>query len=339
MSITVIRPGLASTFQDCGRHGHQHLGVPVGGAMDLRAHQLANLIAGNRHDLATLEITLMGPTLRFDAPACIALAGADLSPTINGTPAPMGRPLVMHAGDILSFGERRNGVRCYLAWHGGIALPSVLGSQSTYLRGALGGFQGRALRKEDILPLNLALRADTLDALAEDLDRMSIYLPSTLANNPRAHLRVMRGPHTGLFTEDALRALFNSPYRITNESDRMGFRLQGPALPVLENRQLLSEGATFGSIQVPADGLPIVLMADRQSIGGYPKIGHVATVDLPQLAQCMPGEEVRFEEIGLAQAQQLDNLREQALARLSASLDGLRKLVERCVADAPDASP
>lgn len=337
MSITVIRPGLSSTFQDCGRHGFQHLGVPVGGAMDLRAHQLANLIAGNTGDPATLEITLIGPTLRFDAAACIALAGADLSPTINGEPAPLGRPLLMREGDVLAFGERRNGVRCYLAWHGGIALAQVLGSQSTYLRGAMGGFHGRALRKGDVLPLNRPLRDDTLDALATELNRLSIYLPATLANNPRRHLRVIRGPHTPLFTEDALAALLGSTYRIANESDRMGYRLHGPALRVRENRQLLSEGATFGSIQVPSDGLPIVLMADRQSIGGYPKIAHVATADLPQLAQHMPGEEIRFEEIGLAQAQQLDNLREQALARLSASLGGLRQRIEQCVADSAPA--
>lgn len=330
MSVTVIRPGLASTFQDCGRHGHQHLGVPVGGAMDQRTHQLANLIAGNERDMATLEITLLGPTLRFETPACIALAGADLSPAVNGEPAPMGRPLVMRAGDVLSFGPRRSGVRCYLAWHGGIALPHVLGSQSTYLRGGLGGFHGRALRKGDVLPLNAPLRCDMLEALARDLGQTSIYLPSTLANNPRARLRIMRGPHTGLFTDEALRALFGKPYRIANESDRMGYRLQGPPLSVRESRQLLSEGASFGSIQVPADGQPIVLMADRQSIGGYPKIGHVATVDLPQLAQSMPGETVWFEEIGLAQAQQLDNLREQALGRLRASLEGLRKRIRQC---------
>lgn len=332
MSITVIRPGLSSTFQDSGRHGYQHLGVPVGGAMDQRAHQLANLIAGNEHDMATLEITLIGPTLRFDSPACIALAGADLSPTINGAAAPLGRPLILRAGDTLSFGERRSGVRCYLAWHGGVALPEVLGSQSTYLRGGLGGFEGRALRKGDVLPLNAPLRADTLDTLDAELGQHSIYLPSTLANNPRTRLRIMRGPHTGLFTDEALQALFSSAYRIANESDRMGYRLQGPTLQVRENRQLLSEGASFGSIQVPSDGLPIVLMADRQSIGGYPKIGHIATVDLPQLAQHMPGEEIRFEEIGLAQAQQLDNLREQALDRLKATLDGLRKRIAQYVA-------
>lgn len=335
MSVTVIRPGLASTFQDCGRHGHQHLGMPVGGAMDLRAHQLANLIAGNAADVATLEITLLGPTLRFDAPALIAMAGADLSPRLNGLPAALGRPLVVHAGDILSFGERRNGVRCYLAWHGGIDLPWVMGSQSTYLRGGLGGFEGRALRKDDVLHMKSALRPDALEALENDLNARAIYLPATLANNPRPALRVMRGPHTPLFTEEAWNDFLNSSYRIANESDRMGYRLQGPTLALKENRQLLSECATFGSIQVPADGLPIVLMADRQSIGGYPKIGHVATVDLPQLAQQMPGEEIRFEEISLAQAQQLDNLREEALARLESSLEGMRARIARCVAGAP----
>ena|SRR5690606_10582573 len=334
MSITVIRPGLASTYQDCGRHGYQYLGIPVGGAMDLRAHQLANLIAGNTRDLATLEITLIGPTLRFDASAVIAMAGADLSPSLNGEPAPLGRPLVVRAGDTLSFGDRRNGVRCYLAWHGGIDLPPVMGSQSTWLRGQLGGFQGRALAKGDVLPLATQLREDALDALAADLDAMSIYLPATLANNPRERLRVMRGPHTGLFTVESIRALLTSSFRIANESDRMGYRLQGPSLHLIENRQLLSEGATFGSIQVPSDGQPIVLMADRQSIGGYPKIGHVATVDLPQLAQKMPGEEVLFEEISLAQAQQLDNLREQALGRLAASLEPMRRRIANCVVTA-----
>lgn len=325
MSITVLRPGLATTFQDCGRHGHQHLGLPVGGAMDLRAHQLANLIAGNEQDMATLEITLMGPTLRFEAPACIALAGGDLSPTLNGAPAALGRPLVVRPGDVLSFGARRSGVRCYLACHGGFELPAVLGSQSTYLRGALGGFHGRALRKGDALPLCAMLPAETLNALAADLNDIAIYLPSTLANNPRARVRVMRGPHTDLFTDEALGAFFNTPYRIANESDRMGYRLRGEQLPLRENKQLLSEGATFGSIQVPADGLPIILMADRQSIGGYPKIGHVATVDLPQLAQCMPGEEICFEEVSLTQARKLDRQREQALARLRDSLDDLRQ--------------
>ena len=327
MSITVIRPGLNSIFQDSGRHGHQHLGVPVGGAMDLRAHHLANLIAGNSTDMATLEITLVGPELRFDAAACIALTGGDLSPALNGQPIPMGRPLIVREGDTLSFGARRMGVRTYLAWHGGIDLPSVLGSQSTYLRGGLGGFQGRALQKGDVLPLKVALPAQALDTLESELSDIYIYLPATLVSNPRERLRVVRGSHTELFTEAAVEALLTGDYRISNQSDRMGYRLEGPALPLRENRQLLSEGATFGSIQVPADGAPIVLMADRQSIGGYPKIAHVAMVDLPQLAQCMPGDIVRFEEIDLSTAQQLDMQRERALAELKDALTPIRERI------------
>lgn len=332
MSITVIRPGLASTFQDLGRHGYQHLGVPVSGAMDPRAHQLANLIAGNEGDTATLEITLMGPTLRFDAPACIAVAGADLSPRVNQEPVPMSRPLILRSGDVLSFGARRHGMRCYLAWHGGIDLPRVMGSQSTHVRSGVGGFQGRALRKGDVLTLKTPLRDDTLDSLGAELRQIPIYLPSTLAHNPRPRIRVVRGPHTRLFTERALHDFLNTEYRIANESDRMGYRLLGPELPLREAQQLLSEGASFGSIQVPADGLPIILMADRQSIGGYPKIAHVITVDLPQLAQCMPGESICFEEIGLAQAQHLDMLREEALAGLRRSLGELRSRIARGVA-------
>src|SRR5690606_13117245 len=154
----------------------------------------------------------------------------------------------------------------YLAWHGGVALPHVMGSQSTYLRGRLGGFQGRALQKGDVLPLNITLEADASEELDRALWDISIYLPATLAYNPRERLRVMRGPHTEVFTDEALRSFFNSDYRISNQSDRMGYRLEGRNLPLRENKQLLSEGATFGSIQVPADGLPIVLMAeDRKS--------------------------------------------------------------------------
>lgn len=331
MSITVIRPGLACTFQDLGRHGYQDLGVPVCGAMDTRAHQLANIIAGNSRDTATLEVTLVGPVLRFDVPACIALAGADLSPQVNDRPVPMGRPLVLRAGDVLSFGQRRHGTRSYIAWHGGVALPEVLGSQSTYVRGRIGGFRGRALAKGDVVPLNVGIDDDKTEALGRALSETTIYLPSTLAPNPRSHLRVLRGPHTALFTDEALRSLYNAEFRIAQESDRMGYRLQGPALRLKQEGQLLSEAATIGSIQVPADGQPIVLMAERQSIGGYPKIAHVATVDLPQLAQCMPGDTVRFEEIGLAQAQQLDNLREHALDRLRSSLRGMRETIEQAI--------
>lgn len=331
MSITIIRPGMASTFQDLGRHGHQHLGVPVSGAMDPRAHQLANLIAGNECDTATLEVTLVGPELRFNTSCCIALAGADLDARVNGSTVPMYRPLIMRAGDVLSFGERRSGTRCYIAWHGGLDLPRVMGSQSTWVRGSLGGFQGRALQRGDTIGLNARLRAPACPELQVHLAKMAIYLPGPLTAGPRACLRVLKGPHTELFTPQARQALFNHDYRIASDSDRMGYRLQGPLLPLLAGRQLPSEGASFGSIQVTSAGLPIVLMADRQSVGGYPKIGHIATVDLPQLAQCMPGEHLRFEEVDLAQAQQLDLRREQAFNGLRNSLAALRARIRDCI--------
>lgn len=329
MSITVIKPGLLSSFQDLGRFGHQHLGVPVGGAMDGRAHRLANLLAGNTGDEATLEVTLVGPTLRFDAAGCIAISGAHLSPTLNQQPIPNNRPLIVRAGDVLAFGARTAGLRSYIAWNGGIALPSVLGSRSTYLRGGFGGFHGRALRKGDVLNMLGELDASALDDLEQELWRIKVYLPAILGLVPRASIRVMRGAHTPLFTDGSIADFFAGEYRIGPQSERMGYRLQGAQLLLKSSTQLLSEATSFGSIQVPPDGNPIILMADRQTTGGYAKIGHVATVDLPVIAQCMPGETLSFTEIALTQAQRLDSQREEAFAQLHRNLSPLRALFER----------
>ncbi len=329
MSITVIKPGLLSSFQDLGRFGHQHLGVPVGGAMDGRAHRLANLLAGNTGDEATLEVTLVGPTLRFDAAGCIAISGAHLSPTLNQQPIPNNRPLIVRAGDVLAFGARTNGLRSYIAWNGGIALPSVLGSRSTYLRGGFGGFHGRALRKGDVLNMLGELDASALDDMEQELWKIKVYLPAILGLVPRASIRVMRGAHTPLFTDGSIADFFAGEYRIGPQSERMGYRLQGAQLLLKSSTQLLSEATSFGSIQVPPDGNPIILMADRQTTGGYAKIGHVATVDLPVIAQCMPGENLSFTEIALTQAQRLDSQREEAFAQLHRNLSPLRALFQR----------
>ncbi|NYT75514.1 biotin-dependent carboxyltransferase family protein [Alcaligenaceae bacterium] len=327
MSITVIKPGLLSTFQDSGRLGHQHLGVPVSGAMDTRAHRLANLLAGNNADEATLEITLTGPELHFDAPACIAISGARLSPSLNGQAVPNDRPLVVSAGDRLTFGARQSGVRAYLAWHGGVEILPVLGSRSTYVRGGFGGLDGRALKKGDTLTLRRSLQQHDLQALDRELWHIKIYLPAILGLQPRAALRLLRGPHTGLFTEAAIDTLFSAEYRVSPDSERMGYRLQGPLLPLKQATQLLSEPTGFGAIQVPADGQPIILMADRQTTGGYAKIGHVATVDLPLVAQCLPGEKLKFTECTLEQAQRLDAQREAAFEQLNQMLAPVRALL------------
>lgn len=329
MSITVIKPGLLSSFQDLGRFGHQHLGVPVGGAMDSRAHRLANLLVGNTQDEATLEVTLVGPTLRFEAAGCIAISGAQLNPTLNEQPIPNNRPIIVRPGDVLAFGARTAGLRSYIAWNGGIALPSVLGSRSTYLRGGFGGFHGRALRKGDVFNMLGDLEASPLDDLEQELWSIKVYLPAILGLIPRASIRVMRGMHTKLFTDSSIADFFAGEYRISPQSERMGYRLQGPQLSLKSSTQLLSEATSFGSIQVPPDGNPIILMADRQTTGGYAKIGHVATVDLPVIAQCMPGETLRFTEIALDQAQQLDSQREEAFERLQQALAPLRALLER----------
>ncbi|AHV93538.1 biotin-dependent carboxyltransferase family protein [Bordetella holmesii] len=326
MSITVLKPGMLSTFQDEGRYGYQHQGIPVAGAMDERAHRLANLLAGNSAQPATLEITLTGPTLRFDSAACFALAGADLDATLDGKPLCMHRPLIARPGSVLAFGAPVQGARSYLAVYGGFALDPVMDSSSTYLRSGFGGWQGRALRKDDRVGLARPLRAqsDVLDPLAQALWDTRIYLPATLRNTPRDVLRVLPGPHWAEFSERTRTDFLSQAFRISAQSDRMGYRLQGPSLLMEQPRQILSEATCFGTIQVPAGGEAIVLMADRQTTGGYPKLAQIASVDLPSLAQRMPGEQVRFALIELEQAQELDAARARAFDELHAGLQSLR---------------
>ena len=328
MSIHVIKPGMLSTFQDLGRTGYQHLGVPVAGAMDARAHRLANLLAGNAQDMATMEITVSGPVLRFDQPACIAICGADLSPHLRNKPIPLNRPIALKAGSELSFGERRHGARCYLAVFGGFAVANVLGSASTYLRSSMGGWHGRALRKGDQLELNTNLMSSGLTALSRKLWDIEVYLPAALASTPRRTVRIVKGPQWKEFSPESCAAMITQPFRISPDSERMGYRLQGPAITLSEPRQMISEATSFGTIQVPSGGQPIVLMADRQTTGGYPKIANVAAVDLPLLAQMLPGDTVRFEPISLDHAQELDANREVAFIKLNDQLEPLRQVLQ-----------
>lgn len=327
MTISVLKPGLQSSFQDLGRLGHQHLGVPVSGAMDARAHRLANLLAGNADDEATLEITLTGPTLRFESATCIAISGAALSPTLNGQAVPNNRPLIVQAGDILAFGARETGLRAYLAVHGGFDLVPVLGSRSTFLRGRLGGLEGRALIKGDRIALRHTLCSRNLAALSDDIWSIKIYLPAMLGLAIRSDIRVVAGPHIDRFTSASIEQFFQSAYQVSPQSERMGYRLKGAPLLLENTTQIMSESTSFGTIQVPPDGQPIILMADRQTTGGYVKVAHVATVDLPLIAQTMPGESLKFHDITLAQAQRLDNEREQAFGRLYQGLAPLREVL------------
>jgi biotin-dependent carboxylase-like uncharacterized protein len=329
MSMIVKRPGLLSTFQDCGRWGYQHLGVSVTGAMDVQSHRMANLIAGNTEDVATLEITLMGPTLTFTQACCICLTGAQMNARINDRLAPRYRPLIVRPSDTLAFEAASEGTRAYLAVHGGFDLPVVMDSQSTYLRAGLGGWHGRALAKGDEVALRTPLAGNNSDltALSERIWNQVLYLPSSLGQHTgrKSLVRMIRSDQWPEFSSASRGALVSSTWRVSPDSERMGYRLQGPEIVLDKPREMISEATTFGSVQVPRGGQPIVLMADRQTSGGYPKIGTVASVDLPILAQKKPGDEVRFTLVDVEHAQQLDRQKTDALEELAVSLANIRQ--------------
>ena len=317
MSIEVIKPGALSTFQDLGRNGYQQLGVPANGAMDERAHRLANALVGNIAANATLEITLMGPTLQFHVPAVIAVCGADLDATLDGAPVPMARAEPVAAGAVLAFGKRRSGLRAYLAVRGGFALLPVMGSCSTFVRGGYGGAAGKPLRKGDRIALRDGVAAPTAHA-----DRP--VFPADVLVAPDQPVRIVAGREWARFSDAARHALVSEPFRIGAQSDRMGYRLEGTPLALAAPAEMLSESVAFGTIQVPPDGQPIVLMADRQTTGGYPKIAHVCAVDLPRLAQKMPGEAVRFVLVDLQEAQRLAMLQDEAFDAMEMATAGER---------------
>lgn len=324
MSIQVLRPGILSTLQDGGRHGYQHFGVPVSGAMDLFSHRVANILVGNDEHACTLEMTLQGPQLEFGEEALVAICGADLSPSIDGTPVPEGKPVWLRAGTVLEFGACVTGCRAYLAVAGGFTVPPILGSRSTYDIAGIGGLEGRALRKADRLPVGDA-PGGVYPQLAADLVRSSHAFAAPrwavnqhigmLGRSPQT-VRIIPGAHWEVFPAAARECLTSAEYRVAPESSRMGFRLEGPAIQLEKPLEILSRAVAFGTIQVPPGGQPIVLMADRQTTGGYPMIADVAGVDLHLLAQLKPGDRLRFELVSLAQAQALWLRREQELVTI-----------------------
>ena len=323
MSLHILRPGLLSTVQDLGRYGYQSDGIIVSGAMDALALRVANLLVGNEENAAGLEITLLGPRIRFEADCLIALTGAHLSPTLNGQPVAGNRAVWVAAGTELAFGPVVAGCRAYLSVAGGVAAPLVLGSRSTYLRAGFGGQEGRALRAGDVLPVGepSAVGRQLVQLLARPGTAWAAagFTPGpALGPRPpyRPVLRAVRGPEYGQFSTESQRAFWNEPFTITPAADRMGYRLQGPLLRRLEETELLSSAVTFGTVQVPAGGQPIVLGADHQTTGGYPRLAQVISVDWPALAQAAPGQALRFQEVSVAEAQALYAAREVALAGL-----------------------
>jgi len=285
-TIHVVRPGLLTTVQDIGRWGHQASGVPVAGPMDGFSHRLANLLVGNDYHAATLEITLSGPELEFDVETMVVVTGADFDVVSDGQWREVGTSFSVQPGTRLRFGRRRTGARAYLGVAGGIDTAPVLGSRATHLLTGMGGLDGRALVAGDVLPVGRRRRGGTRVRRATGLH---------LSSSGRGRLRVLPGTQREWFTEDALVAFRATSFRISPRSNRMGYRLAGPPLPRGRRDEPISEPVTIGAIQVPAAGEPVLLMADRQTAGGYPKIGTVIAADLPVAAQLAPGAAIDFE--------------------------------------------
>lgn len=290
-TIHVLRPGLFTTIQDLGRYGYQRFGVSVSGAMDPWALTVGNRLLGNPDRAAGLELTLNGPELLFEQALSIAITGADLSPTSNGLAVPMWTVVAMQAGSRLQFGRRRQGTRAYVTITGGIKCPLMLGSRSTHVRSGLGGLAGRALKKWDQLDVGPTRGAGPHHAGRRLPESHRPAYPTSPT------VRVMPGPQFDRFTHDALQVLVTSPYRLTSESDRMGYRLEGLELTHRASADIISEAVSIGNIQIPASGQPILLMADCQTTGGYAKLATVISPDRSLAAQLSPGDSLSFRVI------------------------------------------
>lgn len=284
--IKVIKPGMLTTVQDNGRLGYQAYGMPVAGVMDSYAYQVSNMLVCNDCNAAALEMTMLGGTFYFLQDAWVAICGADMQATVNGEKVQNWSRFFIARGSTLAFGYGEQGCRSYLAVHGGIDVPEVLGSRSTYTRGKFGGFGGRGLQAGDELVIGKE----------KNLPQCGISLsPEFIPQyTGEVQLRVMLGPQHDLFTAQGIETLFESHYYISNDADRMGYRLEGTKIEHIGKPDIISDALCQGAIQVPGHGMPIIMMADRQTTGGYAKIGTVISADLSKLAQAKPGEMVRF---------------------------------------------
>ncbi|MGI6144084.1 MAG: biotin-dependent carboxyltransferase family protein [bacterium] len=311
--LEVIKPGFLTTIQDRGRHGYQAFGMPVAGAVDEFSLRIANILAGNSEGAAALEMTLLGPKLKVLAPVKVALTGADLGARINGAEFPRWETVAVNPGDEISFTAAREGCRAYLAVAGGIDVPKIMGSRSTYLRGKIGGIEGRALKAGDLLSAG-SLQEKNLPVGTKLAEELIPKFSSPIT------LRVIPGPQEDHFTPAGLDTFFQSEYTVTTEADRMGYRLQGPTIEHREGADIISDGIPLGAVQVPGHGLPIVMLADRQTTGGYPKIATACSVDLSRIGQAKPGDTVHFVAISKEEGLQLLQARETALKKWMATL-------------------
>ncbi len=327
--IQIIKAGTLTTIQDAGRSGYQELGVPESGALDSFSFKCSNLLVGNPENTPVLESVLFGPEVKFTEDTFIAITGADIGPMVNGDKVNLWETLEINSGSILSFsGPTGNGIRSYLSVSGGVRTEEtelVMGSYSTYLPGGFGGHEGRALQDGDFVHVG---KGD-----ANFAGGLSLKSPPHFADLDT--IRIIEGPQRDKFIESAIQTLTSNSYEVTPNSDRMGCRLDGPILEHLDTPDVISDGNAFGVIQVPGDGKPIILLADRGTTGGYAKIATVITADRSKLAQLIPGAKINFEVVDQGRAVDLLRDQEKLLASLSNDLSvPLKFRVEGVVVDA-----
>lgn len=312
--VKIINPGFLTTIQDMGRTGYQKYGVPVAGAMDIWSMELANILVGNHKNEGVLEITITGPIIEFNDNEVIALTGALFDIYVNNKKVEMNKTIYVTKGDILRINRASNGTRAYLSFAGGFKIAKVMGSKSTYLRSGLGGFKGRKLKAGDILEINKEKNNKYLGVRE---------IPKSLLINygNEARLRVIMGPEHNRFTKKGIKTFFNREYILSNQCDRMGYRLCGEKIEHVNGADIISSGITLGAVQVPSNGEPIIMMADRQTTGGYPRIANVITVDIPILAQLKAGDKVRFEKIGINESHYLIYEKEKIITDLVKHFD------------------
>ena len=317
MGIRVLKGGMLTTVQDLGRTGYQSQGFSVAGVMDVRSFKIANLLLDNPENEPVLEFTLIGPTLEFTSSTIISITGGDFSPTVNGEPVPMYTALYINKGDVLKFGSARTGSRGYIAFSSYLDVPVVMGSRCTNLKSKIGGFKGRKLESGDYIHFRIKRR----------------YLPYFLSRKLELEdvhefeknetvLRVVMGPQDNLFSKQGIATFLNSEYTVTSDFDRMGCRLEGPYIAPKKSSDIISDGIDLGSVQVPSHGKPIILLADRQTTGGYAKIATVASVDIPKLVQRKTDHKIHFQPISVQEAQEL-------YKKELIELDKMRKIIHK----------
>lgn len=316
--IKVVNAGLLTTIQDKGRYGFQASGVQVSGVMDGIAAELANALVGNKAEAAVLECTFLGPELEFQAESLVAVTGGMPELLLDGQAVQPYMAIKVRQGQRLKVGAQKDGMRAYIAVAGGIDVPEAMGSRSTNLKLGIGGIDGRKLAAGDMLPVGKPAEAG-LAMLQGRQALRQMPVPQQTAGIKR--IRVVLGPQEDYFSQAAIEAFQTEIYRVSNDSDRMGYRLEGKAVEKTKTQDLITDGIVFGSVQIPPNGQPIIMLADHQTTGGYPKLATVATADLPVLAQSKPGDQLQFQAVSVDEAQQLLRQQRQELEAAIAAME------------------